>query len=77
MYNDEQTFQSKAPVIEQTLKSAELHIEHKSFVFLLKENSGGRFLRIIEQAGEKHSSVIVPSTGLEEFRKAVDGMMTA
>lgn len=42
-------------------------MERKTFVFLLKENSRGRFVRIIEEAGRNSNSIIIPYAGLEDF----------
>jgi hypothetical protein len=67
----------KPPVSEDTLKSAEIQIERKMFVFSLKENPRGRFLRITEDVGGRRDTIIIPSTGLEEFRKIVDEMAAA
>jgi hypothetical protein len=38
--------QPRPPVHEETLKFEQVEIEHKNFVFTLKENLRGRFLRI-------------------------------
>jgi hypothetical protein len=43
--------QPKPAVAEDTLKSVEVQIERKSFIFTLKENPRGRFLRITEDVG--------------------------
>jgi hypothetical protein len=59
----------KLPVNEDTLKSEQVQIERKMFVLALKENPRGRFLRITEEAGGRHDAIIIPATGLEEFRK--------
>ena len=69
--------QPKPPVQEDTLKSAEVQIERKSFIFTLKENPRGRFLRITEDVGGRRDTIIIPSTGLEEFKKLVDEMVKA
>ena len=69
--------QPKPPVQEDTLKSEEIQIERKVFVFTLKENPRGRFLRITEDAGGRHDTIIIPSTGLEEFKKLLDEMVKA
>jgi hypothetical protein len=37
---------------EDTIKTHEFQIERKTFVFLLRENPRGRFLRIIEEGGK-------------------------
>ena len=37
----------------------------------------GRFLRITEEVGERRNSIIIPSTGLREFKKMLDEMVGA
>jgi hypothetical protein len=73
-------YQQQAPrpfVQEDTLKTAEIQIERKFFVFALKENAKGRFLRITEDAGGRRSTIIIPSTGLDDFKWVVNEMFTA
>src|SRR5271154_3727068 len=67
----------KPPVQEDTLKSEKIQIERKTFVFTLKENPRGRFLRITEDVGGRRDTIIIPSTGLEDFKKLVDEMVKA
>ena len=67
----------KPPVAEDTLHSGEVRIERKNFVFTLKENPRGRFLRITEDVGGRRDTIIVPSTGLDEFKKLLDEMVRA
>ena len=69
--------QSKPPVNEDTLKSGKVQIERKVFVFTLKENPRGRFLRITEDVGGRRDTIIIPSTGLEDFKKLLDEMVKA
>jgi hypothetical protein len=69
--------QPKPHVQEDTLKSGEIQIERKNFVFTLKENPRGRFLRITEDVGGRRDSIIIPSTGLEEFKKILIEMVKA
>jgi hypothetical protein len=69
--------QPRPPVNEDTLKSAEVQIERKFFVFTLKENPRGRFLRITEDVGGRRDTIIIPSTGLADFKKIVDDMVKA
>jgi hypothetical protein len=69
--------QPRPPVAEDTLKSGEIQIERKNFVFMLKENPRGRFLRITEDVGGRRDTIIIPSTGLAEFKKLVDEMVKA
>ena len=62
----------KPPVQEDTLKTEKIQIERKTFVFTLKENPRGRFLRITEDVNGRRDNIIIPSTGLEEFKKIMD-----
>ena len=69
--------QPKPPVQEDTLKSEKIQIERKTFVFTLKENPRGRFLRITEDVGGRRDNIIIPATGLDDFKKIVDDMVKA
>jgi PurA ssDNA and RNA-binding protein len=69
--------QPRPPVNENTLKSEQVQIERKTFVLTLKENPSGRFLRITEDAGGRRNTIIIPSTGLEEFKKLFNEMTEA
>jgi len=69
--------QPKPPVNEDTLKSEKVQIERKTCVFTLKEHPRGRFLRITEDVGGRRDTIIVPSTGLEDFKKLLDEMVKA
>lgn len=62
--------QPRPPSQESTLLRREIPIERKDFLLALKENPRGRFLRIVEQHGNRlPQSIIVPATGLKEFHK--------
>ena len=65
----------KPAVAEETIKTEKLQIERKTFVFTLKENPRGRFLRITEDVGGRRDNIIVPSTGLEDFQKVLAEMV--
>jgi hypothetical protein len=65
----------KPPVNEDTIKSDKVQIERKTFLFALKENPRGRFLRITEDVGGRHDTIIIPAPGLEEFKKLLDYMV--
>ena len=67
----------KPPTNEETLKTEKVQIERKTFVFALRENPRGRFLRITEDVGGRRDTIIVPATGLEDFKKLVDEMVKA
>ena len=76
-YGHSQSSQPRPPLSEDTLKIAEVQIERKHFVFTLKENPRGRFLRITEEVGGRRAAIIIPSTGLAEFKQIVDEMTKA
>ena len=76
-YGHPQSSQPRPPVNEDTLKTAEIQIERKIFVLTLKENPRGRFLRITEDVGGRRDTIIIPSTGLAEFKKIVGDMVKA
>ena len=59
------------------LKTEKLQIERKTFVFTLKENPRGRFLRITEDVGGRRDAIIIPAPGLEDFKKMIDDMVKA
>jgi len=65
----------KPPVPEDTLRTEKLQIERKSFLLTLRENARGRFLRITEDVGGRFNSIIIPATGLEDFKKLVDELV--
>ncbi len=67
----------KPPVNEETIKSEKIQIERKTFLFALKENPRGRFLRITEDVGGRRDTIIIPAPGLEDFRKLLDDMVKA
>lgn len=67
----------KPHVSEDTLRTEKIQIERKTFVFTLKENPRGRFLRITEDVNGRRDNVIIPATGLDEFKRIVDEMVKA
>ena len=67
----------RPPVNEEMLKSERIQIERKTFVLTLKENPRGRFLRITEDVGGRRDTIIIPATGLEDFKKLVEDMVKA
>ena len=76
-YGQRPAYGSKPPVAEDTLKSEKIQIERKTFVFTLKENPRGRFLRITEDVGGRRDTIIIPAPGLEDFRRMVEEMAQA
>src|SRR5271157_5297118 len=67
----------KPAVNEETLRSEKIQIERKTFVFTLKENPRGRFLRITEDVGGRRDTIIIPAPGLADFQKALEEMVRA
>lgn len=67
----------KPPVNETTLKTDKIQIERKTFVFTLKENPRGRFLRITEDVSGRRDAIIIPAPGLGDFRKMLEAMEKA
>ena len=67
----------KPHVNEDTLKADKVQIERKTFVFTLKENPRGRFLRITEDVGGRRDTIIIPAPGLADFKKLLDEMVKA
>ena len=63
--------------MEQSLALRELQIERKNFIIDLRQNERGRFLKITEEAHGRRNSVIIPSTGLDEFEELLDEVLTA
>ena len=67
----------RPPSNEETLKAETVQIERKTFVFTLKENPRGRFLRITEDVGGRRDAIIIPAPGLEDFRRVLEDMVKA
>ena len=67
----------RPPSNESVLHSDKLQIERKTFLFTLKENPRGRFLRITEDVGGRHDSIIISSTGLKEFARTLSDVVNA
>ena len=49
-----------------------IDVERKHVTFDLKQNSRGRFLRIIEEVGGHRNAIVVPLGGAEVFRDALN-----
>ena len=74
-YGNQTSQPPRPPVVEATLRTEKVQIERKTFVFALKENPRGRFLRITEDVGGRRDAIIVPAPGLEDFKKVLDEMV--
>jgi hypothetical protein len=74
-YSHSSGYPPKPPVNEDTLKSEKIQIERKTFVLTLKENPRGRFLRITEDVNGRRDTIIIPATGLADFKRVLDQMV--
>ncbi|MDP9291845.1 MAG: DNA-binding protein [Verrucomicrobiota bacterium] len=57
--------------MDNVITTIQVPIERKNFVIDLCENNRGKFLRIVEEAHGRRNIVIVPSTGLADFARAI------
>jgi hypothetical protein len=57
--------------MDNIIEAKELQIERKHFYVELRENDRGRFLRITEEAHGRRNSIIVPSTGVDDFTATI------
>ncbi len=57
--------------MDNVIEVKELQIERKHFQLELRENERGKFLRITEEAHGRRNTIILPSTGLEDFTAAL------
>ena len=58
--------------MDAVLKTETITIERKNFIFDLRENPRGRFLRITEDANGRRDSIVIPAPGLEDFRRVIE-----
>jgi hypothetical protein len=58
--------------MENIIASYQLQVERKHLIVDFCENPRGRFLRICEEAHGRRNTVIIPSTGLDEFVSIVN-----
>jgi hypothetical protein len=57
--------------MDNIIEARELQIERKHFHVEFRENDRGKFLRITEEAHGRRNTIIVPSTGVEDFTAAI------
>lgn len=62
---------------ERTIKEHTIQVEKKEFSIALKENRGGRFVRVTETKFGKRNTVIVPLSGVESFVQAFSIVLDA
>jgi hypothetical protein len=61
--------------MDNIIDAKELQIERKHFHVEFRENDRGKFLRITEEAHGRRNTIIVPSTGVEEFTAAISEVL--
>ena len=57
--------------MDNIIEAIKLQIERKHFHVEFRENDRGKFLRITEEAHGRRNTIIVPSTGVDEFTAAI------
>ncbi|MDA7665568.1 PUR family DNA/RNA-binding protein [Verrucomicrobia bacterium] len=72
--NDKPSYGGKPNNNEDTLRTEKIQVERKTFIFTLKENPRGRFLRITEDVGGRRDTIILPATGLDDFSQVLQQM---
>ena len=63
--------------MDSVIEAKELQIERKRFHVELRENERGKFLRITEEAHGRRNTIIVPSTGVNDFTAAICAVLSA
>ena len=61
--------------MDNIIETRELQIERKHFHVEFRENDRGKFLRITEEAHGRRNTIIVPSTGVDEFTAAITAVL--
>ncbi|MFM8470095.1 MAG: RNA-binding protein [Limisphaerales bacterium] len=64
----------KPPLPEDSLRTEKLTVERKLFIFTLRENPRGRFLRITEDVQGRRDTIIIPASGLDDFHQSLGEM---
>lgn len=62
---------------DMPVPSQSLRVERKQFTFEMKENPRGQFLRITEEVGGRRDAIIVPLSGIEQFRDTLNEVIRA
>ena len=61
--------------MNDALHSDKIQVERKRFFFDLSENQRGRFLRITEDVNGRRNTIVIPTVGLEDFRRVIGDMI--
>lgn len=60
--------QGDISIVKSPQRRSTLRVERKLITFNLCENQRGQFLRIVEEVGGRQNAIVVPVSGLEQFR---------
>ncbi len=63
--------------MDNVIDAKQLQIERKHFQVELRENDRGKFLRITEEAHGRRNTIIVPSTGVDDFTAAIGQVLAS
>jgi hypothetical protein len=58
--------------MDNQLFKTQLQVEQKQVTLVLQENHQGTFLRITEEVSGRRNSIVIPTTGLEQFRDSLN-----
>lgn len=63
--------------MDNIIATKELQVERKHFFIEYRENERGQFLRITEEAHGRRNTIIIPSTGLDDFLDSLEEVLGA
>lgn len=63
--------------MDNIIATKELQVERKHFYIEFRENERGQFLRITEEAHGRRNTIIIPSTGLDDFLDTLEEVLSA
>lgn len=63
--------------MDSLLFSEHLQVERKTFLFEVRENPRGRFLKVTEDVGGRRDAIIIPAPGLEQIRDILERAIAA
>jgi hypothetical protein len=61
--------------VNDPLHTEKVQVERKQFFFDLNENPRGRFLRITEDVNGRRNAIVVPTVGLEDFKRIISDII--
>lgn len=60
------------PKDETVLTTEEVTVERKHYTIQRRSNDRGEFLKIVEEAGHYRNKIIIPLSGIADFKAALD-----